>query len=133
MDHAIFAFAALLVVGIARAGQGDSKAERGVAGVPPGVVDGPTARRLVEAGIKVIDVRTPAEFNAGHVPSAINIPYDQMPVRHSEIGPSSTPVLLYCRSGHRSGIAAGTLRASGFPTIYDMQAYDRWVASEPRR
>lgn len=101
--------------------------------VAPGVVDGPTAHQLVAGGIKVVDVRTPEEFAQGHVPGAINIPYDQMEKRHAEIGPPSTPVLLYCRTGRRSGIAAKTLRDAGFATIYDLQAYDRWVASEPAR
>jgi rhodanese-related sulfurtransferase len=104
-----------------------------VAGVAPGLVDGPTAHQLVASGVKVVDVRTPAEFAGGHVPGAVNIPYDQMDARHAEVGPSSTPVLVYCQSGRRSDIAAKTLRSKGFQTIYDLQAYDRWVASEPRK
>jgi rhodanese-related sulfurtransferase len=105
----------------------------GVAGVAPGLVDGATARKLVARGVKVVDVRTPAEFSAGHVPGAVNIPHDQMASRHAELGPPSTPVLLYCRSGRRTEIAARALRERGFSTIYDLQSYDRWVASEPKR
>lgn len=104
-----------------------------IAGVAPGEVDGATARKLVESGVKVVDVRTPAEFSSGHVPGAINIPHDQMAARHSEIGPPSTPVLVYCKSGRRTEIAKGTLREKGFSTIYDMQSYDRWTESEPKR
>jgi rhodanese-related sulfurtransferase len=100
--------------------------------VPPGIVDGATARALVADGVKVVDVRTPDEFASGHVPGAVNIPYDQISARAAELGPASTPVLLYCRSGRRSGIAAQALGAKGFTRIYDMQAYDRWVASEPK-
>ena len=96
----------------------------------PGVVDGAAAHRLVAAGVRVVDVRTPAEFAAGHVPGAVNIPYDEMPQRFAEVGPPTTPVLVYCRSGRRSGIAIETLRARSFTTIYDLQAYDRWVAAE---
>jgi rhodanese-related sulfurtransferase len=101
--------------------------------VAPGVVDGPTARKLVAGGIKVVDVRTPAEFASGHVPGAVNIPYDEVAKRHAEIGPPSTPVLLYCRSGRRSEIARQVLRKNGFGTVYDMQAYERWEQSEPRK
>lgn len=104
-----------------------------VIGVMPGVVDGPTARKLVAAGVKVVDVRTPAEFAAGHVPGAVNIPHDQVAARHAEVGPPSTPVLLYCRSGRRTAIAAQALREKGFSSIYDMQSYVRWVESEPHR
>lgn len=101
-----------------------------VAGVPPGVVDGATARKLAAAGVKVVDVRTQREFAAGHVPGALNIPHDEVAARHAELGPPSTPVLLYCRTGRRTAIAAKALREKGFSTIYDLQAYDRWVASE---
>ncbi|BDG10006.1 rhodanese-like domain-containing protein [Anaeromyxobacter paludicola] len=119
-----------LLAGSARAA---APAQGPVAGVAPGLVDGPTAHRLVASGVKVVDVRTPAEYAAGHVPGALNIPHDQMAARHAEIGPPSTPVLLYCRTGHRTRIAAEALREKGFTTLYDLQAYDRWTASEPKR
>jgi phage shock protein E len=100
-----------------------------IASFAPGVVDASTARRLVAAGVRVVDVRTPAEFLADHVPGAINIPFDEIDARAAEIGPASTPVLLYCRSGRRSGIAIGTLREKGFTQLYDLKAFDLWVAS----
>ena len=104
-----------------------------VAGVQPGEVDGATARKLVAAGVKVVDVRTPAEFATGHVPGAINIPHDQMAARAGEIGPPSTPVLLYCRTGPRTKPATEALREKGFTTIYDMKAYSRWAEAEPEK
>jgi rhodanese-related sulfurtransferase len=94
------------------------------------IVDAPRARQLVAAGVKVVDVRTKAEFDAGHVPGAVNIPYDELERRAGEVGPPSQPLLLYCRSGRRSAIAGETLRRLGFTELYDLQAYDRWVASE---
>lgn len=101
--------------------------------VSPGVVDGKTAHQLVAAGIKVVDVRTRAEFEAGHVPGAVNIPYDEIERRLAEVGPPTTPVLLYCHSGRRSGIAGAALKAAGFEKLYDLQAYGAWVASEPAK
>jgi rhodanese-related sulfurtransferase len=136
------ALAFVLAAGAAGGGEGDAAKGEGdaakgegprVAGVAPGLVDGATARKLVEGGVKVVDVRTPAEFAKGHVPGAINIPHDEVARRHAEIGAPSTPVLLYCRTGRRSELAARALREKGFGTIYDLQAYDAWVASEPRR
>jgi len=63
----------------------------------------------------IIDVRTPAEYADGHVPGAINIPYDEMEARASEISlHKEARIVLYCRSGRRSGIAAKTLTAKGF-------------------
>lgn len=99
-------------------------------GVAPGVIDVQTARKLVAAGVKVVDVRTPAEFAMGHVPGALNIPHDEMGRRHAEIGPPSTPVVLYCRSGNRSGQATSVLHHRGFGLVYDFQRWDRWAASE---
>jgi rhodanese-related sulfurtransferase len=101
--------------------------------VAPGVVDIQTARQLVAQGIKVVDVRTPREYAAGHVPGALNIPYDEIGLRHAEIGPPSTPVMVYCHSGRRSGLAGETLRSKGFTRVYDFKRWDYWVQSEPRR
>jgi len=94
--------------------------------VKPGKVDGATARSLAQAGARVVDVRTPDEFASGHVPGAINIPYDQLPGRAAEIGPPSTAVVLYCRSGRRSGIAAEALQKAGYTKLYDMQVVTAW-------
>ncbi len=105
----------------------------GASATPPAAaVDAQAARRLVAAGVKVVDVRTPAEFAAGHLPGAVNIPYDEIGRRAAELGPPSAPVLLYCRSGRRSGIAARTLADQGFSELYDLGVYDLWVKSEPR-
>jgi rhodanese-related sulfurtransferase len=99
-------------------------------GIAPGIVDAAAARKLVATGIKVVDVRTAAEYAAGHLPGAVNIPFDEVERRAAELGPPGTPVLLYCRSGRRSGIATGTLRKLGFDEIYDLQEYSRWVAAQ---
>ena len=99
--------------------------------INPGLVDGADAHKLVAAGVTVVDVRTPQEFQTGHIPGALNIPHDQMGSRYREIGAPTTAVLLYCRTGRRSGLAANTLREKGYTELYDLQAYSRWVASEP--
>ena len=52
----------------------------------------------------VLDVRTPEEYAAGHVPGAVNIPHDQLASRLAEV-PKDTEVVLYCRSGRRAEIA----------------------------
>src|SRR5512138_2061066 len=113
---------AALLLGLApdvsRAAERAARSDEGarVAEVAPGVVDGATARKLVASGIKVVDVRTPAEFESGHVPGAVNVPHDQMAARFAELGAPSTAVLLYCRTGRRSEIASRTLREKGFTT-----------------
>ena len=68
----------------------------------------------------VLDVRTPEEFASGHVPGAVNIPYDQVPSRLAEI-PKDKEVVLYCRSGRRAGLAAAELEKAGYTDLQLMQ------------
>lgn len=94
---------------------------------PPGVIDGATAQRLqAGGGVTILDVRTQQEFEAGHVPGAIHIPHDQVAVRAAEVGPKDRPVLLYCRTGRRSGIAAAELVKQGFTAVYDFRSLSDW-------
>lgn len=93
---------------------------------PPGVIDGATAQRLQAGGVTVVDVRTPMEFQAGHVPGAINIPFDQVAARTAELGARDKPLLLYCRTGRRSGIAAAELVKQGFTAVYDFRSLSDW-------
>jgi rhodanese-related sulfurtransferase len=97
------------------AGCGRTQAKPGV--VP---VESSELLRQIEAGQSplIVDVRTPEEFAAGHVPGAINIPYDQMPALAAEIVThKEQAVVLYCRSGRRSGLAAMTLVELGFSDL----------------
>jgi rhodanese-related sulfurtransferase len=89
-------------------------------------VDGATAKALVKDGARLVDVRSPQEFAAGHVPGAVNIPYDEVERRAAEVGPPSTPVVLYCRTGRRSGIAAETLERLGYRHVYDLGPMTAW-------
>jgi rhodanese-related sulfurtransferase len=93
---------------------------------PPGLVNGATAQQLVAAGAVIIDVRTPAEYEAGHIPGARLIPYDQIAARSAELPGKDQPVLLYCRTGRRTGVAAGTLAQLGFRAVYDLQGLSNW-------
>jgi rhodanese-related sulfurtransferase len=63
--------------------------------------------------LQLIDVRTPDEFSAGHLANAKSIPLQDIGSRLGEID-KSKPVLLYCRSGHRSGKALEILVGKGF-------------------
>lgn len=64
----------------------------------------------------VLDVRTHEEFVAGHVPGAANIPHDQVAARIAEV-PKDRPVVLYCRSGRRAGMAAQELAERGYTRL----------------
>jgi phage shock protein E len=70
----------------------------------------------------LLDVRTPEEFAAGHIPGAINIPHDQLPNRLAEIaGAKNKDVVVYCRTGRRSAIAQETLTTQGFKSVRHLE------------
>jgi phage shock protein E len=94
--------------------------------VAPGPVDGATGKRLAEAGALVLDVRSPEEFAQGHVPGAKNIPHDQVARRAAELGPTSTPIVLYCKSGRRSAAAIEALRGLGYERLWNAGGYAGW-------
>ena len=68
----------------------------------------------------VLDVRTPQEYAEGHVPGAVNVPYDQLASRLAEV-PKDKDVVLYCKSGRRAGIAAETLTANGYTRLSHLE------------
>jgi len=73
-----------------------------------------------DASLLLLDVRTPEEFAAGHIPGAVNIPYDQVAGHLSEI-PKDDEVVLYCRSGRRAGLAAEVLLANGYTKLAHLE------------
>ena len=91
-----------------------------------GQVDRAEARRLVEAGARLIDVRTPEEFESGHLSAAKNLPLRELAARLGELEPKSAPVVLYCESGTRSAVARRILKRGGFTAVYDLGAMRRW-------
>lgn len=74
----------------------------------------------IDAGATVIDVRTAEEFAAGHLDNAINIPFEEIAAKINTLDiAKDTQIVLYCRSGRRSGIAFDTLVAEGFTQSYN--------------
>ncbi len=72
----------------------------------------------------LIDVRTEEEYNEGHLPKAINIPYEiitEVVSKNSNIK-KDTPIIVYCRSGARSAKAATSLKNAGYTAVYDLGA-----------
>lgn len=73
---------------------------------------------LLKQNAVVIDVRTPEEFEMGHFKNALNIPYDQIEQHIKELEKfKDKTIIVYCRSGRRSGIAKKILEMNGFKNI----------------
>jgi rhodanese-related sulfurtransferase len=70
-------------------------------------------KALKDQGAVIIDVRTAGEFQSGHIKGAINIPVDSIRSKINDIKKKSKPVITCCRSGARSGMAAGILKENG--------------------
>ena len=64
----------------------------------------------------LVDVRLPWEYAQSHLAGAVNIPLQELPVRLGEI-PKTRPVVLYCRSGNRSGQAAQFLQGLSYSSV----------------
>ena len=71
------------------------------------------AQMARDGGAQVVDVRTPAEHDAGHIRGDEAIPFNELKDRVGTLD-QSKPVLLYCRGGDRSAAAVQALRASGW-------------------
>jgi phage shock protein E len=76
-------------------------------------------------GPLVIDVRTEAEWNSGHVEGAILIPYDVIGEKIGAVTKDKTKrIYVYCRSGRRSGIAKETLEKLGYKDVVNLGSYE---------
>ena len=80
------------------------------------------SKELIKKQIKIIDVRTPKEFNQGHIENAININFKSSNfIKSISKLNKDTSFLIYCKSGNRSGKAAKIMDSIGFYKIYDLK------------
>ncbi|MBK9657010.1 MAG: rhodanese-like domain-containing protein [Rhodanobacteraceae bacterium] len=106
-------------------------------------IDGERLLQLQATGVPIVDVREPAEFAAGHVPGAVNIPrgvlefeIDGHPavngIKDPALAHRELPIVVYCRSGGRSALAAEALKRLGFVEPLSLAGgFNGWV--EQRR
>uniref|UniRef100_A0A540VBZ7 Rhodanese-like domain-containing protein n=2 Tax=Litorilinea aerophila TaxID=1204385 RepID=A0A540VBZ7_9CHLR len=84
--------------------------------------------RYVDAQVPhtLVDVRTPAEFQEGFIPGAIQISLQELQQKMARI-PKDRPVIVYCRSGNRSAFAANLLMQAGYEEVYDLGGIVDWA------
>lgn len=75
----------------------------------------------------ILNVRTDWEYRMGHIEGAINIPNEEIGYREIEALPDKNqPILVYCRSGHRSKEASAKLAVLGYKNIYEFGGIMTW-------
>jgi rhodanese-related sulfurtransferase len=77
--------------------------------------------RTEHPDLRVVDVRTPGEFAARHIPGSYNVPLPDLAEHRDELTRSDhagTPVVLVCESGRRAGMAESQLAAAGLPGVH---------------
>lgn len=74
---------------------------------------------LVSKGGLIIDVRSKAEYAAGHVKGSLNIPLDQLSVAVKKIKSKEQAIITCCASGMRSASAKSFLKGQGFTNVHN--------------
>ncbi len=83
------------------------------------------AQKLIEEGAQLVDVRAQHEWDAGHIAGATHVPLAELAERASEIDPER-PVVLYCRGGNRSTMAAAALNEAGYDAAKLVEGIVGW-------
>lgn len=87
------------------------------------------AKEIMDSGVDhiILDVREQDEYDAGHIPDAILLPYTQIEQKVEDvILDKNALVLVYCRSGRRSKIASETLSVLGYTNVKEFGGINDW-------
>ena len=84
------------------------------------------AQKLIEDGAQLVDVRTGHEWEVGRIAGATHLPLDELAQRAGEID-KDRPVVLYCRGGNRSTMAAAALANAGYDAAKLREGIVGWV------
>ena len=95
---------------------------------PANLISGSEARELFETDDRMVllDVRNQDEYDEYHIVDSVLIPVDELESRLSELPDKDALIIVFCRAGRRSAIAAGILTANGYTNVRDMQSIKNW-------
>ena len=89
------------------------------------------ANEMIANGSIALDIREPAEYEAGHIPNAIHIPRGVMEFQitdHPSFQDRDASIVIYCRSGGRSALAVKSLESLGYTNTCSMAGgYTAWA------
>ncbi|MBX2904010.1 MAG: rhodanese-like domain-containing protein [Chitinophagales bacterium] len=75
-------------------------------------------KELMQQGAQIVDVRTKAEFNGGHIRGSVNIPLNNLSNHYASLK-KNKPIITCCASGVRSAQAKSILKENGFTEVYN--------------
>jgi rhodanese-related sulfurtransferase len=84
------------------------------------------AQRLLEDGAQLVDVRAAHEWEAGRIAGATHLPLDELSQRAEEVD-AERPVVVYCRGGNRSSMAAAALAEAGYDAAKLEEGIVGWI------
>jgi len=87
------------------------------------------ARKLIEGGAQLVDVRADHEWEAGHIAGAVHVPLDELAGRAGELD-RERPVVVYCRGGSRCEMAAEALASAGFDAAKLSEGIVGWAEAD---
>jgi rhodanese-related sulfurtransferase len=87
------------------------------------------ARKLLDEGAQLVDVRADHEWEAGRIAGATHVPLQQLPERLGEID-KDRPVVLYCRGGNRSSMATAALADAGYDAVKLSEGIVGWSGED---
>ncbi|GAA4281453.1 rhodanese-like domain-containing protein [Gaetbulibacter aestuarii] len=113
----IFSVVFSLMLSISLLSCKDATAQEGAKNLSPEAF----SKAITGNSVLLIDVRTPEEFQSGHIPKAQNINFfdDDFQSSLSRLD-TTQAVYIYCRSGHRSGQSVANFKKAGFSKIYNL-------------
>jgi rhodanese-related sulfurtransferase len=83
------------------------------------------AHKMIDEGAQLVDVRADHEWEAGRIAGATHVPLPDLPQRLGEID-KEQPVVVYCRGGNRSSMAASALAEAGFEAVKMSEGIVGW-------
>jgi len=97
----------------------------------PNINEGVSEYRTV-ADALLLDVRTPAEYRAGHIPGSKNVPLQTIDRVAAVAKDKTVPLFVYCQSGARSGQAAGMLQRMGYTNVKNIGGISAYTGKVAR-
>ena len=83
------------------------------------------ARKCLREGASIVNVRSTQEFQADHLPNAVNVPLGELNRLPQMVKDKNQVLLLHCLSGTRSGMATGKIKGMGYSHVFNMGSFGR--------